>query len=51
VQQAFRVVMEDDTDDDTSSSAITCQCLWHVLDSWEVADKKAFVKFVTGTER
>lgn len=51
VQQAFRVVLEDDTGDATSSSAITCQCLWQVLDSWEVADKNAFVKFVTGTHR
>jgi hypothetical protein len=51
VQQAFRVLLEDDAGDATSSSAITCRCLWTVLDNWELAGKKAFVKFVTGAER
>lgn len=53
VQEAFRVVMEDEEEggDVSSSTAVTCMCLWGVLDSWDVPQKKAFVKFVTGTDR
>jgi hypothetical protein len=53
VQEAFRVVMEDEEEGGniSSSTAITCMCLWSVLDSWNVTQKKAFVKFVTGTDR
>jgi hypothetical protein len=54
VQEAFRVVLEDEADPDTeecSSSSITLVCLWQVLDSWGAEQKRAFVKFVTGTDR
>jgi hypothetical protein len=55
LRTAFRVVLEDDPGDDedgaASSSAVTLQCLWDVLDSWDVVGRRAFVKFVTGTDR
>ena len=54
VQEAFRVVLEDDEEDADSmphSSRITLQCLWAVLDAWSVDRRRAFVKFVTGTDR
>lgn len=58
VQRAFRVVLEDEqegfgdgSDSSSSSSAVTLHCLWAVLDSWDVTRRKAFVKFVTGTDR
>lgn len=56
LQTAFRVVLEEEPGEDggggaASSSAVTLQCLWDVLDSWDVAGKRAFVRFVTGTDR
>jgi hypothetical protein len=52
VQEAFHVVLEDAVDDAAASStAVTCQSLWRVTGCWDVAQKRAFVKFVTGTDR
>lgn len=53
VQDAFRVVLEDDEADTSglSTSSVTLQCLWAVLDTWDIVNKRAFVKFVTGTSR
>lgn len=52
VQEAFCVVLEDEVDDAAaSSSAVTCQSLWKVVGGWDVDQKRAFVKFVTGTGR
>lgn len=51
VQEAFCVVLEDEVDEALSSSAVTCQSLWRVVGAWDVTQKRAFVKFVTGTDR
>lgn len=56
LRTAFRVVLEDDDPGEdgggaASSSAVTLQCLWDVLDSWDVAGRRSFVRFVTGTDR
>eukprot|EP00878_Enallax_costatus_P039215 GHUV01044779.1.p1 GENE.GHUV01044779.1~~GHUV01044779.1.p1 ORF type:complete len:179 (+),score=69.53 GHUV01044779.1:189-725(+) len=34
-----------------STVELTVLCLWQVLDSWSPQQKRAFVKFVTGTDR
>lgn len=50
VQPSNRIVGQEAASE-ISTVALTVKCLWQVLDGWSPQQKRAFVKFVTGSDR